>query len=140
MKNYPQNSEINKFIDYATDKKINETMPEATKISAKKIAGYLDFITGYWPDYESHVINTVITAEDLREDSGNHPELPGKRWDYWPKEIQNKLLKHAQKEHAQRVRTIKEMGSFLARQQETMANFTPEAAAKMEEIQDNLAA
>lgn len=139
MTGYPRNSEVNKFIDAITDMKINATMSEATKTSAQKIAGYLDFISGYWPDYENHVVNTVVTAEDIRE-ATRDSEKGGKEWDYWPKEVQNKVVKHAQREHRQRVSTVKQMGSFLARQQETMAQFTPEACARMEEIQDNLAA
>jgi hypothetical protein len=137
---YPKNQSVARFVDYATDKKINETMTTAVKDSASKIAGYLDFISGYWPDYEKHIIETSVTIADLREASQDHPTLPGKRWDYWPKEIQNKVFKLALKEHNQRVRTVREMGAFLNKQQETMGKFTPEAAARMEAIQDTLAA
>jgi hypothetical protein len=139
MQPYPRNTEVNKFIDAVTDMKINATMSEVTKDAAKRIAGYLDFITGYWPDYERHILATVVTAEDLREASRDS-DKGGKEWDYWPKEIQNKLVKHAQREHAQRIRTVQEMGAFLQRQQETMEKFSPEAAAAMERVQDGLAA
>lgn len=137
---YPPNAEVTRFVECCTDHKLNSTMSEATKDAAKRIAGYLDFITGYWPDYEQHVIQTELTAEDLREFCQDHPTLPGKTWDYWPKEVQNKVLKQAQREHRQRVNTIREMGAFLQRQQETMAKFSPEAAAAMERIQEQLAA
>lgn len=138
--NYPSNDEVNRFIDCCTDHKLNSTMPDVAKAAAMKIAGYLDFITGYWMDYETHVVETQLTAEDIRGFCQDHPTLPGKTWDYWPEVIKNKVLKHAQREHKQRVRTIREMGAFLQRQQETMAKFTPEAAAAMEKIQDGLAA
>jgi phage/plasmid primase-like uncharacterized protein len=96
---YPKNESVAKYVDYATDKKINETMSEAVKQSARKIAAYLDFIAGYWPDYEKHVNETTVTETDLRN-------LNPAEWDKHPQEVRNKIIKQAAAEKKQRLRTI----------------------------------